>query len=102
MDISTMRQVAPILNRWMFPQHSASLSVRSSQAAWFCRLRRAFATTKNPAWTDSVGEYFILDDHERRRAFRAESAAVFGLAQEAVAEIERDCMSVKPISMRTS
>ncbi len=96
--VDNVSHAAPVLNRMKVPAafYVVVGAVESRKAPWFCRLRRAFATTRSAVWTDSVGgNAFTLDKPDaRRQAFRRgceRCARLAGMTQEAaVMEIERE------------
>ncbi len=91
-------QAAPVLDGMHVPAafYIVVDSVEKRRLPWFCRLRRAFTTTKQREWTDpGPRKTFVLDGSEARRLALVHAsrccALQTGSTQEAaVARIELD------------
>jgi peptidoglycan/xylan/chitin deacetylase (PgdA/CDA1 family) len=99
--------VAPVLARFGIQAafYLTVGSVASGNPPWFCRLRRAFASTQKKVWTDStdgsVRSLAALKEGEAAYRIAADRCArLAGKAQEqALQAIERD-LDVEPLSAR--
>jgi len=69
---------APILNRLGIPATFYVLvdAVDRSKAPWYCLLRHAFWTARNPTWTDPTGTVHDLTDSQTREAAFLDAAGI--------------------------
>jgi peptidoglycan/xylan/chitin deacetylase (PgdA/CDA1 family) len=89
---------APVLARYGIPAAfflTTSL-ISTTQVPWFCRMRHAFARTRNKEWVEPVrGQQWKLTGHRRRKAalqaaFEICSSMTESERQELLQSIERD------------
>jgi len=94
---------APVLNHLGIPGsfYLTVDSVDTGSWPWFCRLRRAFATTKKKSWVDTTGRAWALGEEAQREAALSTACShltrfVAGVQREILQAIEGDLDTEPP------